>query len=195
MDCIEENPYYNEPGDPRASYPYVAHLYYDNPYSSTVFLPVDEERNLEERNILYYASNNGKPYAPDQPEYFASGKDKGLFDVYFDGSKVIWALTSGSSIKKAAISSDASEGSARCKQSASGARLAIVPEERNTSALELTEITGYPNPVSDMYYINLNEEMASIIKVNLVDIQGKTIEEAARIWVEQNENIWRNWIP
>lgn len=34
-----------------------------------------------------------------------------------------------------------------------------------------------------------------IMMLGLVDIQGKTVEEAARIWVEQNENIWRAWIP
>ena len=34
-----------------------------------------------------------------------------------------------------------------------------------------------------------------IMMLGLVDIQGKSVEEAARIWVEQNENIWRVWIP
>ena len=34
-----------------------------------------------------------------------------------------------------------------------------------------------------------------IMMLGLVDIQGKTIEEAAHIWVDQNENIWRAWIP
>lgn len=34
-----------------------------------------------------------------------------------------------------------------------------------------------------------------IMMLGLVDIQGKTVEEAARIWVDQNESIWKAWIP
>jgi len=34
-----------------------------------------------------------------------------------------------------------------------------------------------------------------ITMLALVDIQGKTVEQAARIWIEQNENVWRAWIP
>ncbi len=34
-----------------------------------------------------------------------------------------------------------------------------------------------------------------IMMLGLVDVQGKTIEEAARTWIEQNENVWRAWIP
>ena len=165
LDCIEENPYYEVEDDPRASYPYVAHLYYDNPYSITVFLPI------EERNIFYYASGSGTFIADKQPEYFIPGQDVGLFDVYFDGNRLIWALTSGSSTKTAAISSDASTGSARCQQT--GARLAFSNEERTTSTFDLEEINGYPNPVSDTYFIHLNEELVSSVKVSLVDIQGK----------------------
>ena len=34
-----------------------------------------------------------------------------------------------------------------------------------------------------------------IMMLGLVEVQGKTIEEAARLWIEQNENVWRAWIP
>ena len=34
-----------------------------------------------------------------------------------------------------------------------------------------------------------------IMMLGLVEIQGKTVEEAARTWIEQNENVWRAWIP
>lgn len=34
-----------------------------------------------------------------------------------------------------------------------------------------------------------------IMMLGLVEVQGKTIDEAARIWIEQNENVWRAWLP
>ena len=38
-----------------------------------------------------------------------------------------------------------------------------------------------------------NEDQITMLA--LVDIQGKTVEEAARFWIEQNANVWRGWIP
>ncbi len=37
-----------------------------------------------------------------------------------------------------------------------------------------------------------NEDQITMMA--MVDYQGKTVEEAARFWVEQNENVWRGWI-
>ena len=34
-----------------------------------------------------------------------------------------------------------------------------------------------------------------IMMLALVEVQGKTVEEAARIWIEQNENVWSRWLP
>ena len=34
-----------------------------------------------------------------------------------------------------------------------------------------------------------------ITMLALVEVEGKTVEEAARFWIEQNENVWRAWIP
>ena len=42
-----------------------------------------------------------------------------------------------------------------------------------TLIIKLSEITGYPNPVSDIYFVNLSETQVSSVKVSLVDIQGK----------------------
>jgi len=170
LDCIEENPFYDptitDPDDPNA-YPFIAHMYYDNPLSTTVFLPISE------RNKLYYASTSGTYYAPDQPKYFEPGQDAGLFDVYFDGNKLIWELRSGTSSKTAAVSSDASEGSARCKQSEESARMSSSSQEISLGTFDINQIKGYPNPASDMYYVNLGSDLVVQINVSLVDIQGK----------------------
>jgi len=34
-----------------------------------------------------------------------------------------------------------------------------------------------------------------IMMLGLVEFQGKTIDEAARFWIEQNEDVWKPWIP
>ncbi len=40
-------------------------------------------------------------------------------------------------------------------------------------------------------YTNLDQ----ISMLAEVDIRGKTVEDAARFWIEQNENVWSRWIP
>ena len=34
-----------------------------------------------------------------------------------------------------------------------------------------------------------------IMMLGLAEVQGQTIEQTARTWNEQNENVWRAWIP
>jgi glycine betaine/proline transport system substrate-binding protein len=34
-----------------------------------------------------------------------------------------------------------------------------------------------------------------IVMLALVEVQGETVEAAARTWIEQNENVWSRWIP
>lgn len=38
-----------------------------------------------------------------------------------------------------------------------------------------------------------NEDLMTML--TMVGIEGKTVEGAAREWVDQNENMWRGWIP
>ncbi len=173
LDCIEENPYYDpsisDSNDPNA-YQYIAHMYYDNPYTTTVFIPIGERNEINPSTTASY-------YVPNQPEYFYPGLDQGLFEVYFDGNKLIWTLWTGTAAKTAAISSDASEGSARCKQVGSGARMASASSsieiENELTAFDINQIKGYPNPASDIYFVNLSRDLIDNVNVSMVDIQGK----------------------
>lgn len=36
---------------------------------------------------------------------------------------------------------------------------------------------------------------AQIAMLAAVDLEGKSVEEAARTWIEQSEGIWRSWLP
>jgi len=170
LDCVEENlaydPSNSNPNDPSA-YQYIAHLYYENPNSSGIYIPIGKQ------NQIYYAQGSGKYYAPDQPIYFEPGKDMGLFDVYFTGEKMIYSITSSKSAKTAAMSSDASDGGGRCKLSASGARIAGSSQKGDFSDFESNQIEGYPNPTSNMYYVNLSPEWVDNVNLTLVDVQGR----------------------
>ena len=145
----------------------VAHMYYDNPNPFTLFIPEGP------RNHIYYENGNVSVTGL-VPQLFNPGVH--TFDVTFNGTKMIWELTSYKTSLTAAISSDASATSQRCDEDIlnSGARTSGQEIERATSStFDLTTITGYPNPVSDMFYVNLDEDHIASVKVNLVDIQGR----------------------
>ena len=157
LDCIEET------GDPE--FPFVAHLYYDNPNSTTLFVPIGEN------NKIYYASGTGSlRVEPEQPTLFYPGSHS--FDVYFNGSKTIWDLKSHNTSLSAAVSSDASTGSNRCSDS--GARLSSSQSERSTKTdIDIENMSGYPNPASNIFFVNLNEGLMSQGEYKLVDMNGK----------------------
>jgi hypothetical protein len=106
------------------------------------------------------------------PSVFKAGG--GDFSIKFDGTKVVWAVTSLGSEHKSAATSEASAGSGRCGYT--GARLAGVADDHLGSELDLVELSTYPNPVSSVFYINLDRSLVSTANIQLVDIQGKVYD-------------------
>ena len=101
------------------------------------------------------------------------GPGIGQVDIRFDGSKIIWNLISYNSNNKTSSTTDASSNTKKCNIEDSGARLASSETDHSTtSAFDIENISGYPNPVLDMYYVSLSEMQVEAVKVNLVDIQG-----------------------
>ena len=151
IDCIK---YLGE----LSEYAYVARFYYHNPNETTVFIPKGINNNV---------STAGNFDASALPVWFYPGTS-GRFDVFFDGTKLKWFLTSYKTELNAAVSSDASSGSERCSTAKS---LTI-----NTSEGEVIEqpagLVAYPNPVLDKVYISLNNEPVSN-DVSIYDIYGR----------------------
>ena len=73
----------------------------------------------------------------------------------------------------------------------------FAPELTNPALKELSGremVTFYVgfDPTADSLHIG---SLKQIMMMALVEVQGKTVEEAARIWIEQNENVWSRWMP
>jgi hypothetical protein len=90
----------------------------------------------------------------------------GGFDVLFDGSELVWNLTSN----KKSLSAEASSGSFACVKGNTNARLAFDAQEVQPE--ENIGLNFYPNPVKDKLVVELNN--ATTTEINLFSSQGKS---------------------
>jgi hypothetical protein len=110
---------------------FVAHFGYSNKNSSTVYVPAGPDNKI-------VADGS---YSGNVPEVFAPGT--GSFDVYFDGSRIIWALTTVENNRKTSIASVASSSSGRCHKL------------ENYTGIYM--VANFPNPVKDVHKIFLSD--------------------------------------
>jgi len=154
-DCIDEIS-----GDPDGLN-YIAHFYYENPNDYTINILQGVENYISAEGI----------FEGILPETFLPGI--GRIDFRFDGNKIVWNLVSYDTNNKTSSTTDASSNTKKCNLDGNNARIAGPNEEPNSSTFHLSEIKGYPNPASDLYYVQLNEDQLGSVSVNLVDIQGR----------------------
>lgn len=141
---------------------YYANFRYENTNNFDIYIPYGADNDLIGDGIL----DNSQ-----LPEYFLEGG--GEFTIAFDGTKLTWLVNSLDSDHKTSVSSEASSGSGRCNNTGS-ARIASNDLEKSLHTdFSIENISGYPNPVTDMYFIGLNENLISLVKIKLVDINGK----------------------
>jgi len=150
--CVEEN------FDPTIDYPFVAHFQYENGNAQDIYIPIGEE------NILIGVE--GGFMALNQPQLFKAGG--GTFDVYFDGNKLIWKVTSIERTKRTAVASEASSSSARCTSKKSFSQSDDLEDLLKPS----DEITIYPNPAFDKATIVIDGDIENA-ELFLVDVQGR----------------------
>ena len=150
--CIEELQ------EHASGYDFVAHFEYQNKNSTAVYVPIGED------NILI---GEGAFDAVDQPVLFLSGG--GSFDVYFNGEKLFWQVSSLESGRKTSIASEASSSSSRCKKNNKKSGLVSIDDEIPSA----DQIYGaYPNPVTGKLMIRLKEDQPSE-RVRVLDLSGR----------------------
>ncbi|HEX4851417.1 MAG TPA: T9SS type A sorting domain-containing protein, partial [Puia sp.] len=152
---------------------FVAHFSYNNPNSTPVFVPIGVN------NIITAQGN----YSGVQPQLFNVGT--GYFDIYFDGQKLVWTLTTRNSGQNTATSSNASSTSSRCPKNyvsptATGGITAMasdgITQETAQESLQIAPFTAYPNPTHDrlnIYIGNAGTVMQRDIQV--YSIAGKQV--------------------
>ena len=151
LECVEEVT------DNGSGFTFLAHFSYENKNKAAVFVLHGENNFLSGGGV----SNSL------QPELFLSGG--GNFDVYFDGTKLTWTISSLENGRKASRASDASSSSQRCPSYFKSIVLEA-PEEELVQNIQ--DLRVYPNPVVDKVTISLKDMPASQ-EVMVFDIQGR----------------------
>ncbi len=138
---------------------YLAHFEFQNSNSTPVFVPQGPNNFL-----------SGRAFAGTPVELFMPGT--GGFDVLFDGSKLVWTLTSNNNNTKKSLSAKASSGSFVCVNGNTSARIASDAQEVQPE--ENIGLKFYPNPVKDKLVIELDNATTS--EINLFNSQGKSCQ-------------------
>ncbi|GAA4298649.1 S8 family peptidase [Aestuariibaculum suncheonense] len=131
-DCVAYNP--NEIGDLK----YTVIYRYENDNDYPVYVNEGEDNKL-----------TGAAYSGELPTVFMPGA--GTFEIKFDGSQLVWSLTTYDGTQKSSVSSASTSESGKCDAKLDGA-YAI-----------------YPNPVSTLLTIeqNIFESNASVLVINM----------------------------
>jgi hypothetical protein len=148
--CVETLP----PGN--SGYLYIAHFMYENLNATAVYVPIGENNKVVSK---------GKFQAVNQPQLFLHGE--GYFDVYFDGTKLCWYVSSLKPCLKIGITAEASSKSFKCLKKKS-----LEVGDVEESVQPDNDVFVYPNPVIDKVTIHLDEEIISDEAV-VIDVLGK----------------------
>src|SRR6185295_1539837 len=140
---------------------YLAHFEFQNDNSTPVFVPLGPNNFLSGSQALA-----GTPV-----ELFMPGT--GGFDVLFDGSELVWDLTSNINNGQESLYAEANSASLECVQENTNARIASDAQEVQPE--ENIGLKLYPNPVKDKLVIELDNATTSEIK--LFNSQGKSCTE------------------
>jgi len=138
---------------------YLAHFEFQNDNSTPVFVPSGPNNFL-----------SGSPVSAGPIELFMPGT--GGFDVLFDGSELVWNLTSNINNGQISLYAEANSGSFVCGSENTNARIAS--DAQGVQPEETIGLKFYPNPVKDKLVIELDNATTS--EINLFNSQGKSFK-------------------
>jgi hypothetical protein len=139
---------------------YLAHFSYENRNATPYYVPIGADNNI-------VASG---PYSGTQPIVFLPGT--GNFDIYFDGKRLRWTLTTNDGTLKTSIAAEASSTSNKCD-----ARITSITMENVVPGEILVEEKTmiYPNPVRDKLTLTSTRPITSEKNVTILDVAGRPI--------------------
>jgi len=150
LDCVVNNP----PGGP---FLYTAKFQCYNDNATTVYVPIGPDNNI---------TSAGSFDASAQPVVFRSGIT--LFNVPFDGTKIVWELKTFETSHKTSVATDASSNSRKCNNLLPGSQGSegFIKGSNTRIRAEL-----YPNPASNRIIVNSRKPLLEDLRI--YDVQGK----------------------
>jgi hypothetical protein len=176
LDCVEEL------FDHESGFQFIAHFRYENENDEVVYIPEGENNHL---------NAEGQFQIENLVEAFLPGE--GYFNVLFDGSKLVWEVTSREEGHYASVGSEASSGSSKCHNNKKSmqANSFSSSESLDTGS----GILVYPNPASERVFVRLNGNVESE-NVMIIDFLGKSYPvHADRININELEIDLNGMIP
>jgi hypothetical protein len=142
LECVSYEP------DHPSGFDYVAHFGYTNDNTMNLFLEFGTEYN-------FITAAPGSYKADEIPSLFKVGTY--TFQVPFDGTKLVWTVTSFDANQKAAVASEASSSSGRCgtTNTVAGARTGPA-SERNSEGVGHERLIVYPNPATSKVRLDIS---------------------------------------
>jgi len=140
---------------------YLAHFEFQNDNSTPVFVPKGPNNFL----------SSSQAFAGTPVELFMPGT--GGFDVLFDGSQLVWNLTSNDNNNQQSLSAEASSGSVVCD---TNAPINFRCSESSTPGKH--GLKFYPNPVKDKLIIELGNATTSEINSSTVRVN----HAGSKVW-------------
>ncbi|HUH34062.1 MAG TPA: T9SS type A sorting domain-containing protein, partial [Daejeonella sp.] len=171
-----------------SGFKYAANFSYENSNATPVYVPVGPDNLLKS-----LGSFSGQP-----PVLFLPGTGK--FKIYFDGAKLTWTVRTYEVNQQAAVASEASSTSSRCKPSSITSALyqtmALTEDMKNNRSskmqgndLDLNKVQVYPNPVTDLVTVqwdNISDEDVTITDVNGRAVSANNIRKLSENTLEVN---------
>jgi hypothetical protein len=159
--CVSYQP------DHPSNFDYVAQFGYTNDNSQDLFLELGTDYNT-------ITAATGSYNDTEVPDLFLRGTH--YFDVPFDGTKLVWTVTSFEVNQKAAVASEASSTSSRCPTTTTtattGARSVGVQESSN-GLVGTERLTIYPNPATSKVTLDIATGELSTQALQAFDAAGR----------------------
>lgn len=140
--------------DDPSGFRYVAIFGYRNDNATTIYVPVGENNFL---------SGN---YGNTPIEYFHPGIDS--FKIRFDGTQLRWTIKTYDVFLKAAVGSDASAGSARCKKASQ-----FISAAKRLNNVDAGKDMVTPNPTTGRFIVSTEKGRISDRDLFVTDMAGQ----------------------
>jgi hypothetical protein len=166
LDCVQKLS-----GDP-SGFAYVANFSYYNPNSTAVYVPAGPNNYI-----------SGGKFSGQPPVLFQPGTGK--FKIYFDGTKIIWSLTTNEYYQSNCLTAVASSYSTKCSGTTGttgGGGLIEMQITGDTEETVLAPVASvYPNPASNTVTIQTGGGKITSANVQISDAYGRNYPALSKL--------------
>lgn len=167
--CVD-GPLNNHP----SGFAYVAFYAWENTNANAIFIPTGPDNQ-----IISAGAHSGI-----LPEFFPPGSD--TIEIYFDGIKMNWQITTDNSIQKTSSTSESSSTSNKCGAKGNGNGNGNGKGKNKTSLTpsENPELQVFPNPTTGLVNIIPEDNLSDPYQVHVFDVSGRQISDQVQVETE-----------